>query len=120
MHHMGLNIPGTGSTSCSLSHSTSALDPPMQPGDSAQDSDSDLDPFAEEIHNPGQPSTALITISQGQEGADNSFGSSNHSSDPLNDVGAGQGGMVHPLADMRSSDGGEFGDDYFDDDFVGS
>ena len=92
----------------------------MQPGDSAQDSDSDLDSFAEEIHNPGQPSAAFITISQGQEGADNSFGSSNHSSDPLDDVGAGQGGMVHPLADMRSSEGGEFGDDYFDDDFVGS
>ena len=119
MRRMGLNIPGTGSTSRSLSHSTSALDPPMQPGDSAQDSDSDSDSFAEEIHNPGQPSAAFLMASQGQEGGDDSFGSSSHSSDSIDDVDAGQGGMVHPFADMRSSEGDEFEDDSFDDDFVG-
>ena len=58
--------------------------------------------------------------SQGQEGADNSFGSSNHSSDPLDDVDTGQGSMAHPFADMRSSESDEFEDDSLDDDFVGS
>ena len=145
MRRVGLDIPGTGSTSHSLSHSTTkALDPPtpgddlktpdqhrfdlsideneepsMRPDGSAQDSDSDSDSFVEETHNPGQPSAAFLMASQGQEGADDSFGSSNHSGDSLDDVDAGQGGMVHPFSDMRSSEGDGFEDDSFDDDFVG-
>lgn len=145
MRRVGLNVPGTGSTSRSVSHSTTGglelptpgddlktpdqqrfdlfldenKEPPMEPAGSAQDSDSDSDSLDDAPHNPGQPSAAFLMASQGQEGADDSFGSSNRSSDSLDDVDEGQGGMVHPFAGMSSSEGDGFEDDSFDDDYVG-
>jgi DASH complex subunit ASK1 len=88
------------------------------PGDAHQDSDSDSDSdsFVEEAHNTAHPSAAFLMASQRQQGADDSFGSSNRSSDSLDDVDAGQGGMVHPFAGMSSSEGDAFDDDSFDND----
>jgi len=94
-------------------------EPPMDtavPGDVHQDSDSDSDSFVEEAHNTAHPSAAFLMASQHQQGADDSFGSSNRSSDSLDDVDAGQGGMVHPFAGMSSSEGDAFDDDSFDND----
>jgi len=86
------------------------------PSDVHQDSDSDSDSFVEEAHNTAHPSAAFLMASQRQQGANDSFGSSNRSSDSLDDVDAGQGGMVHPFAGMSSSEGDAFDDDSFDND----
>jgi DASH complex subunit ASK1 len=86
------------------------------PGDAHRDSDSDSDSFVEEAHNTAHPSAAFLMASQRQQDADDSFGSSNRSSDSLDDVDAGQGGMVHPFAGMSSSEGDAFDDDSFDND----
>jgi DASH complex subunit ASK1 len=86
------------------------------PGDAHQDSDSDSDSFVEEAHNTAHPSAAFLMASQRQQDADDSFGSSNRSSDSFDDVDAGQGGMVHPFAGMSSSEGDAFDDDSFDND----
>jgi len=88
----------------------------VTPGDAHQDSDSDSDSFVEEAHNTAHPSAAFLMASQRQQDADDSFGSSNRSSDSLDDVDAGQGGMVHPFAGMSSSEGDAFDDDSFDND----
>lgn len=84
--------------------------------DAQQDSDSDSDSFVEEVHNAAHPSAAFLMASQRQQGADDSFGSSNRSSDSLDDLDQEQGGMVHPFAGMSSSEGDAFDDDSFDDD----
>jgi DASH complex subunit ASK1 len=86
------------------------------PSDVHQDSDSDSDSFVEEVHNTAHPSAAFLMASQRQQDADDSFGSSNHSSDSLDDVDAGQGELVHPFAGMSSAEGDGFDDDSFDDD----
>jgi DASH complex subunit ASK1 len=86
------------------------------PDDARQDSDSDSDSFVEEAHNTAHPSAAFLMASQRQQDADDSFGSSNRSSDSFDDVDAGQGGMVHPFAGMSSSEGDAFDDDSFDND----
>jgi DASH complex subunit ASK1 len=154
MRRVGLNVPGSatssavGSASRSVSASitglnSAALAPPPHPDpelktpdqqrfddtfpqenqdpliDAAvpnEDSDSDSDSFVEEAHNMAHPSAAFLMASQRQQDADDSFGSSNRSSDSLDDVDAGQGGMVHPFAGMNSSEGDAFDDDSFDND----
>lgn len=85
-------------------------------GEAHQDSDSDSDSFVEEGHNTAHPSAAFLMASQRQQDADDSFGSSNRSSDSLDDVDGAQGGMIHPFAGMSSSEGDGFEDDSFDDD----
>jgi len=89
---------------------------PIVPTDAQQDSDSDSDSFVEEVHNTAHPSAAFLMASQHQQDGDDSFGSSNHSSDSLDDVDAGQGALVHPFAGMSSAEGDGFDDDSFDDD----
>ncbi|KAK2460119.1 hypothetical protein APHAL10511_007885 [Amanita phalloides] len=82
-----------------------------QPG-----SDSDSDSL-DEVNNTAHPSAAFLMASQRRGGADDSFGSSNHSDDSLIDEDAANLGIapVHPFA--RGVEGNEFeGDDSFDDD----
>ncbi|KZP15656.1 hypothetical protein FIBSPDRAFT_935074 [Athelia psychrophila] len=85
--------------------------------DTDSDSDSDSDSFAEEVHNAAHPSAAFLMASQGHEGGDDSFGSSNRSSDSLDDIDPGHGGAVHPFAamGMGAGAGDAFDDDSFDD-----
>ncbi|KAF7977986.1 hypothetical protein HWV62_1823 [Athelia sp. TMB] len=75
------------------------------------DSDSDSDSFAEDGHNAAHPSAAFLMAAQGHQDGDDSFGSSNRSSDSLDDMDQDQGGMVHPFA----GSGDAFDDDSFDD-----
>jgi DASH complex subunit ASK1 len=89
---------------------------PTVPADAREDSDSDSDSFVEEAHNTAHPSAAFLMASQRQQGADDSFGSSNRSSDSLDDGDPGQGGMVHPFAGMNTAEGDAFDDDSFDND----
>lgn len=154
MRRVGLNVPGSATTSVASVRSGSSSvtgfnpkslapppsepelktpdqqrfdvlfpdqndDPQMNltvPSDVQQDSDSDSDSFVEEVHNTAHPSAAFLMASQHQQDGDDSFGSSNRSSDSLDDVDAGQGAMVHPFAGMSSGEGDGFDDDSFDDD----
>ena len=152
MRRVGLNVPGSAtssgpnSSSRSVSQSVAGINsqilaPPVLtdlelktpdqqrfddmfpqesdnvPVDVRQDSDSDSDSFVEEAHNTAHPSAAFLMASQHQQGADDSFGSSNRSGDSLDDLDAGQGGMVHPFAGMSSSEGDAFDEDSFDDQY---
>ncbi|TFK42075.1 hypothetical protein BDQ12DRAFT_732813 [Crucibulum laeve] len=89
------------------------------PGDpiySQDDVDSDSDSM-DEINNTAHPSAAFLMASQGH--SDDSFGSSNHSSDSLADEGADLGiAPVHPFAGAVQDDGFD-DDDSFDDDVPG-
>ncbi len=87
---------------------------PVQPQHDDLDSDSDsLD--IDEVNNTAHPSAAFLMASQGgQFNDDNSFGSSNNSSDSLGDEDIGATGIVpvHPFAQS----GPVVEDDGFDDD----
>ncbi|KDQ51120.1 hypothetical protein JAAARDRAFT_538132 [Jaapia argillacea MUCL 33604] len=84
-----------------------------------QDSLDSLD--NEEFHNTANPSAAFIMASQRRPGSesfddDDSFGSSNHSSDSLSgSEGEGVGGLIHPFARAGAGEDDGF-DDSFDDD----
>ncbi|EGO05365.1 hypothetical protein SERLA73DRAFT_164914 [Serpula lacrymans var. lacrymans S7.3] len=81
------------------------------PDQQGEDSDSDSDSL-DETHNPGQPSTAFLMASQ--HGSDDSFGSSNHSSDSFNEEhDEGGSAPIHPFARVA----GEVEGDGFDDSF---
>jgi len=145
MRRVGLNVPGPATGSVTSTRSVTGLNPtslappplpepelktpdqqrfdalfPQDPSadaaDAHQDSDSDSDSFVEEVHNTAHPSAAFLMASQRQQNADDSFGSSNHSSDSLDDVDVAQGGLIHPFAGMSSAEGDGFDDDSFDDD----
>jgi DASH complex subunit ASK1 len=81
-----------------------------------QDMDSDSDSLEDEINNTAHPSAAFLMASQGRPG-DDSFGSSNHSSDSLDeDVDVGALGVVpvHPFGGSTVEDDGLDSDDSFD------
>jgi DASH complex subunit ASK1 len=77
------------------------------------DIDSDSDSL-DEINNTAHPSAAFLMASQGRRGGDDSFGSSNHSSDSLTDEDVDPGLVpVHPFAGGMEDDGFD-DDDSFD------
>ncbi|PPQ81837.1 hypothetical protein CVT26_014384 [Gymnopilus dilepis] len=80
-----------------------------------QDMDSDSDSM-DEINNTAHPSAAFLMASQGATYDDDSFGSSDHSSDSLDgeNVAAADIVPVHPFASDAIVDDG-FDDDSFDD-----
>ncbi|KAM6498752.1 hypothetical protein JOM56_006700 [Amanita muscaria] len=91
------------------------LGQPLMPLQLSTEQDSDSDSL-DEINNTAHPSAAFLMASQGR-GADDSFGSSNHSDDSLIAEEAANAGiaLVHPFA--RSVEGDAFEDsDSFDDD----
>ncbi|KAF8167587.1 hypothetical protein B0H34DRAFT_645410 [Crassisporium funariophilum] len=100
--------------------------PPSEPATPAynahmhqQDMDSDSDSL-DEINNTAHPSAAFLMASQGHQYDDDSFGSSNHSSDSLTDEDVGAGGLipVHPFAaNVVEDDGFDDDDDSFNDGF---
>ncbi|KDR85497.1 hypothetical protein GALMADRAFT_84362 [Galerina marginata CBS 339.88] len=80
-----------------------------------QDMDSDSDSL-DEINNTAHPSAAFLMASQGgAQYDDDSFGSSDHSSDSLNDEDVGGADIVpvHPFANVVEDDGFD-DDDSFD------
>ena len=82
------------------------------------DIDSDSDSL-DEINNTAHPSAAFLMASQGRRGGDDSFGSSNHSSDSLTDEDADHGLVpIHPFANAVEDDG--FDDDESFDGFDGN
>ncbi|TFK26738.1 hypothetical protein FA15DRAFT_667021 [Coprinopsis marcescibilis] len=87
----------------------------MEGQDDLDDLDSDEDSLEmDELNNTAHPSAAFLMASQGRPGADDSFGSSNHSSDSLTDELEGVGGLVpvHPFANVVEDDG--YDDDSLD------
>ncbi|KAJ3538340.1 hypothetical protein NMY22_g5209 [Coprinellus aureogranulatus] len=81
------------------------------------DLDSDSDSLGDEINNTAHPSAAFLMASQGRPGDDDSFGSSNNSSDSLDDdldVGALGVVPIHPFGGGTVEDDGLDSDDSFD------
>jgi DASH complex subunit ASK1 len=71
----------------------------------------------DEVHNTAHPSAAFLMASQGLQGsADDSFGSSNRSSDSLSEEDVAGLPPIHPFARGITQDGGEGFDDDDDDD----
>ena len=96
---------------------TTALNEPLAPvppqPDPQVDSDSDS---LDEINNTAHPSAAFLMAStQRNRDSDDSFGSSNHSSDSLNDEDGNLLVPVHPFA-QGIQDNGYDDDDSYDDD----
>ncbi|KAF8899309.1 DASH complex subunit Ask1-domain-containing protein [Infundibulicybe gibba] len=75
-------------------------------------SDSDSDSL-DEVNNTAHPSAAFLMASRGVAGADDSFGSSNHSDSPTEEDADLALAPVHPFAQVVEDDGF---DDSFDDD----
>ncbi|KAG5644148.1 hypothetical protein DXG03_009043 [Asterophora parasitica] len=91
---------------------------PVHP-DGQMDIDSDSDSM-DEMNNTAHPSAAFLMASSGhsRQDSDDSFGSSNHSSDSLNDDDGGMGlAPVNPFPGGIVDDG--FDDSYDDDSFNG-
>jgi DASH complex subunit ASK1 len=81
----------------------------------SDDSDSDSDSLNDEPIHSSQPSTAFLMASSREPDPDDSFGSSNHSSDSLgaDEFGDGEEAAVHPFARALEAAGDGF-DDSFD------
>ncbi|KII94311.1 hypothetical protein PLICRDRAFT_423609 [Plicaturopsis crispa FD-325 SS-3] len=93
---------------------------PLPESDADADSDSDSDSLDDEPHNTAHPSAAFLMASQHQPGSDDSFGSSNNSSDSLGEDQGGEGvAPIHPFARGYSEDeqGDGFDDDSFEDEY---
>ncbi|KAF4573478.1 DASH complex subunit ask1 [Pleurotus pulmonarius] len=86
----------------------------MTPIHSREDTGSDSDDDDDEINNTAHPSAAFLMASRAR-GADDSFGSSNHSGDSFEDEVGGDA-PIHPFAGSVEDDGF---DDSFDDDSFG-
>ncbi|KAH7907557.1 hypothetical protein BJ138DRAFT_1014302 [Hygrophoropsis aurantiaca] len=97
------------------------FDDVVMQGDNHSGSDSDSDSLNdEEERHAGQPSTAFLMASQRQHGSDDSFGSSNHSSDSLGaEEHDGESAPIHPFARPVSGEEDEFDDSFDDDVFEG-
>lgn len=84
----------------------------------SDDSDSDSDSLNDEPVHSSQPSTAFLMASSREPDPDDSFGSSNHSSDSLgaDEFGEGDEAAVHPFARALGATGvdGDGFDDSFD------
>ncbi|KAF6754170.1 hypothetical protein DFP72DRAFT_813293 [Ephemerocybe angulata] len=76
-------------------------------------SDSDSLDMDDEVNNTAHPSAAFLMASQGRPGADDSFGSSNHSSDSL-DEDVGGLAPIHPFGGTVEDDGFDDDDDSYD------
>ncbi|KDQ31398.1 hypothetical protein PLEOSDRAFT_1096263 [Pleurotus ostreatus PC15] len=86
----------------------------MTPIHSQEDTGSDSDEDDDEINNTAHPSAAFLMASRAR-GADDSFGSSNHSGDSFEEDVGGDA-PIHPFAGSIEDDGF---DDSFDDDSFG-
>lgn len=108
MRRVGLTNPaGSGASGNPLFESDELHTPNYQ----AQGNDSDSSSDSMDDPQPGQPSAAFLMAAQNQAGMDDSFGSSENSSDSFDDD-PGEGGPHPAFAQMVPGDD----DDSFDDD----
>jgi DASH complex subunit ASK1 len=110
--------PGLGSTETPFPPSQ-VVTPPPNPifyGDDDHDSYFDSDSL-DDVNNTAHPSAAFLMASRGRQGADDSFGSSNRSSDSLSEEDVAEGlAPVNPFGrGVVGDDGDGFDDSFYDD-----